>query len=403
MRKQLCTIASLFITTFAGAQTEKGNGLISGSLSVSSSWADNKSANTSLRAWQPSLNVTVGRFVADNWLVGASVLAGTVFTRSERPSYIGTIERPITQRTDNLQLSFMPFVRRYWQFAPVQVFAGVGLSASINSQRQRNDELTVTTGIPQLNTIKQRTTSWTANPYLEAGVNYFLTKRLALQVAATATSLPLNVGELSTGLVYWTGSDRAADPQEERSNGQTNRGNWIVEGSFIAGRSSSGYENGNATNKVATGTYSLRPSVAYFIRKNSMLGVAVPLQFIESRSSAQNRPASSINFWSVGISPYYQHYWTSTRLTPYTRVEASFLQFNYGSNARSIYSTSATAGVGMAYMAGQRFIIETSVASATLAYTPSTGSEDGSRLWNAYLSAGLRGNFAIRYVLTGAK
>lgn len=401
MRKQLYAIASLLISTIAGAQTEKGNGLVSGSISLSTSRSVNKSANTSLRTWQPNLDLTAGQFVADNWLVGASVSSGTLFSTSERSSNVGQIDRPITQRTDNIALSFMPFVRRYWQFAPVQVFAGVGLSASINSQRQRNDELI--TGTPQLNTVQQRTTNWTANPYLIAGINYFLTKRLALQMAASATSLPLNVGELNTGLVYWTGSDRKADPQGERTNRQTNQGNWIVEGNFIAGRSSLRYENGTATNRVATGTYSISPSVGYFIRKNTILGVAVPLQFIESRSSAQNLTSSSVNFWSVGISPYYQHYWTPTRLSPYTRVEASFVQFTFGSTARSIYSTSATVGLGLAYMAGQRFIVETSVASATLAYTPSTGSVDGSRLWNAYLSAGLRGSFAIRYVLTGSK
>jgi hypothetical protein len=397
MKKQLCTIASLLITTVAWSQTEKGNGLISGSISANITRADNKSADNTSHGWQSNLNLTAGHFVADNWLVGASVSVGTVASSSKRPLYTGQIGQPIAQQANSVSASLVPFVRRYWQFAPVQVFAGVGLSASLNAGRQLIDEITGVT--PPQNTRQQRTTNWQITPYLEGGVNFFLTKRLALQVAASSTALPFYSSQLSTGLVYWTGSNRQADTQPERENRQTDKGNWLLEGSFSAGGLGTNYNYGSGENKQSSGSYFVSPSVGYFIRKNTMLGVGIPLSFTSNRMNGQTSPA----YWSIGISPYYLHYWASTRLTPFTRVEATIGQMNSGSNGERIWSTSASVGLGLAYMAGQRFIIQTSLANVSLARTAISDSADGNGLWGGYLSAGLGGSFGLRYVLTRTK
>ena len=104
----------------------------------------------------------------------------------------------------------------------------------------------------------------------------------------------------------------------------------------------------------------------------------------------------------MGISPYFQHYWTSTRLTPYTRVGATY--FTVGSKPDdsdiSRVNVNAAINIGLAYMAGKRFIIETSLDNASLAYSSANGPETDNSSWDATLSAGLPGNFAVRYVLT---
>ena len=56
---------------------------------------------------------------------------------------------------------------------------------------------------------------------------------------------------------------------------------------------------------------------------------------------------------------------------------------------------------GLAYMAGRQFIIETSLVNASVSDSTSDRARDASEIktWNAGLSAGLTGNFAVRYVL----
>lgn len=150
-------------------------------------------------------------------------------------------------------------------------------------------------------------------------------------------------------------------------------------------------------------SFSISPSVGYFVSKNNLLGISIPVGVNSFDNSSQNPSSSDRNrFWSVGISPYFQHYWTSTRLTPYTRVGATYYIFGSEQSSKDTKNVSVDAAlsVGFAYMAGKRFIIETSLANASLAYSSSNGPETDNSSWDATLSAGLRGNFAVRYVLT---
>lgn len=395
MRKQLCAIASLFLTTFAGAQTQKGNGLFSGGFSVNYNQSGYQQATLRQEYWQPSLSVTAGRFVSDNWLVGASVSGTAIFQQLQG----GMGSNQALRETDYNVFSaeLVPFVRRYWQFAPVQVFAGAGLSLRSNGQRVATNEEASTNTLVFL--TNQRTNDFLIGPYLEAGANYFLTKRLALQVSAATRSLPFSVASVNTGLVYWTGSDRKAGPGEARETIQTNRRNWVVEGGFSVDHSLTDYMSDSQRNQTSN-SYAFSPSVGYFIRKNSLLGVSVPLLIGSGESRNQSQPRFTNNYWSVGIAPYFQHYWTSTRLTPYTRVGASYTMMKSGVNTNTIYGAGASFGMGLAYMAGKRFIIETSLGNASLTYTPPNKAGTSPKTWNADLSAGLQGNFAVRYVLT---
>lgn len=111
-----------------------------------------------------------------------------------------------------------------------------------------------------------------------------------------------------------------------------------------------------------------------------------------------NLNSSSNENWLFGISPYFQHYWTSTRLTPYTKVRVDYMRFN--SDPSGIDSFDGGVSLGLAYMAGQRFIIETSLANASANYIPSGKPTDvgWNKTWGASISAGLTGNFAVRYV-----
>ena len=401
MKKRLFTALGLLIAGIAGAQTQKGNGLISGDVSISYSRADDQRGYANRNSSRSTLELTAGRFVADNWLLGGHVSGRWGSSKSENSVPVGQMPRVSNEHNSSANMYITPFVRRYWQFASVQVFAGAGLSIGVSGTRVSSQGFS---GInPQLISTDQRDKVLRVGPFLEAGVNYFLTNRLALQLSVSSESLPLEVADFSTGLVYWTGTDRKVDPQQARENLQTDRGNWIVEGGFFASHTSTSGLADNLVGKSSSRSFSISPSVGYFIGKNNLLGIDIPATFSSVQYIVQNPQSSAgSSFWSVGISPYFQHYWASTRLTPYTRVGATY--YTFGAKQRiedtENVNLNAALSVGLAYMAGKRFIIETSLANASLAYSSANGPRNKDASWDATLSAGLRGNFAVRYVLT---
>ncbi|WP_040005318.1 outer membrane beta-barrel protein [Fibrisoma limi] len=386
MKKQLFTGALLLWGGTLHAQIEKGNGILSGTVSIN--YSQTESTLEPVKRWQPAANLTVGRFVADNWLAGLSVGATTSFA-TESQLVLG---RQFTNRNNTLTVTTTPFVRRYWKFTTGYVFAGAGLAVAVSGSRQTGVE----SSGAQVNSIDNRNRSVNVSPRLEAGLNYFFTNRLALQLAASTNSIPFNTAGLDAGLVYWTGPGRKASPQRERTNPQTDAGRWLVEGSFsVNNQSADQYQTTiRQTSRVSSTTYSISPSVGYFIGKNKLLGVSLPLSWSSFRSELLDETG---HVWSVGVSPYYQQYWTSTRLTPFTRVNASYtyLKFDVDNDVDDLSSYGAGVSVGLAYMAGQRFIIETSLGNASVNVVDTNGPN---KAWNASITAGLTGNFAIRYV-----
>lgn len=398
MRKQLLTILTGLLTGAAGAQTQKGNGLISSSLAVNYSRSTDKRTDSYLYHWQPELNLTAGRFVADNWLLGLSVAGSTGFSRSVGPLFGNQAS---TQSQSRVSVTTTPLIRRYWRFAPVLAYAGAGVAVGISGSRQTGQEVIGTALRPA---PTQHTTGLTADPYLEAGLTYFLTNRLSIDLKATARSLPFGAGGFGTGLTYWTGSDRKHAAQPERDNPQTKPGNWLVEGRFFVDNQRTRQSENNLTNDFRGRQYSLSPAVGYFVRDNSLLGISIPLTISHYENTNQNPSGTSTtNLWTVGVSPYYQHYWSSTRLTPYTRIDATYLMSGSTANDYRQRVVSAGLTLGLAYMAGQRFIIETSLANAGFGYEIPGESGPVIRSWSANVSAGLSGNFAVRYVFTRTK
>ena len=398
MKKPEVVLAVLLTAGGAEAQTEKGNGILSGDVSVDyyrTAFLDNGESKKLSENWSSLVSLTAGRFWTDNWLVGVSASV-SAYNQSQ---YIGIISGGKAEFIGT-SVSVTPFVRRYWQVSSVQLFAGLGLSVGTSVFKQPADNAS-----GQYVNDGQRRTLLNVNPLVEAGVNYFLTNRLGLQLRASASALPLNTAGLSAGLVYWTGPDRRASGQEARDNPQTNKGKLVVEGSFSVVSQQEKVVGNTTTSptEITTYTYSLSPSVGYFFGKNNLIGLSLPVSW-----GTNLRPtlSSTAGTWSIGVSPYYQHYWLATRLTPYTRITAGYSRMTTkpdGTTQNRLAANTFTGGVtiGLAYMAGQRFIIETSLAQASANYTSNNANSIGnySSAWDGTLAAGLGGNFAVRYVL----
>lgn len=398
-------MVSALLAWSAGAQTQRGNGIISGTIGANYRRSDvnvNGFHQLSDYTLIPQLNITGGKFVNNNWLLGLSVNGNAFVVEQEIQRSSG---QAVTYRLQNRNASVVvtPFVRRYWQFKPIQIFAGAGPSVVISRSRLLSQRVDNPSG--QYVPTESMTNELRISPRLEAGVNYFLTNRLALQLAASTSSLPFNVSSFDAGLMYWTGTDRKVVPQSARDNGQTNRGNWLLEGSFSTNRSVTKSDDGLVANRIVANQYSISPSVGYFIGKHTLLGVSIPLTY-EKAANELSRSSATDPYgrkdWSVGFSPYWQYYWAPNRLTPYTRVSATYLTTIPSSGNRA---TTVAGGVnlGLAYRAGQRFIIETSLANVAFGHNLPGPLPQDPRTWNVNFSAGLSGNFAVRYVLTRAK
>ena len=381
MKTRLIGFALVASTQLLCAQTQKGNGLIGGTAAINYSWIDRNDEQNKLSLWMPSLSLTAGRFVADNWLAGLSVSGNSFLLRSRVEQTVADGGRD--GRTTIIAVSTTPFVRRYFSIGPAFAFVGGGLSVNTNGQHER----TVRGSIGGPIITNRQVTNWSVNPFLEAGVNYFVSNRLAVQLSTAASSVPFTVSNLNLGLVYWTGPNQKTGQPAAQDNPQTNRGNWLVEGSFSA----TGNTESNTTNSSANTTYQLAPSVSYFISKNTLLGLSIPLTYSHSLGSSG---------WVVGFAPYYQHYWTATRLTPYTRLGVNYDVYGQNQTDDRTRTLGASATIGLAYMAGKRFILETSLLSASISRFQFSDTRSENAQWDTGLSAGLRGNFAVRYVLT---
>ncbi len=378
------------------AQTEKGNGLVSGGLSLGylSSPVAGISTNTQ---FTPSLNLTVGKFVKDDWLLGVGVLFNGRFNK-----YTANTSRQnsaiIDQRNHEIPIQIRPFVRHYWKFNQIQLFAGGGLTVDVNNSRSTSK----TTSIPGTSllagTTSRESSSLSVNPYIEIGANYFLTKRLSLQATVAAYSLPIGVGAVGLGLVYWTGTGSTATQPTGTANPQTDRGRWVVEAYVGGGRSRNSSEDPSASGGINSYSnsgydFSFYPSVGHFVSKNTVLG----LSLISSFRNGNNTPRTQ----RLGVSPYWQHYWANNRLTPFTRIGVAYTQTTSEGTDNKTADLGASGSIGLAYMVGKRFIIETALLNASVNRQKffSISNNADEICTTATLSGQVGSGFSLRYVM----
>ena len=395
MKSSLFIVSGLLLASASFAQTQKGNGILSGSLFNDYSRQErpfvSQGSTRVATVWQPTLSITAGRFWTDGWLAGLTLSGASTSNRQNLETNPNQ-----TYSSTNSSIGATPFIRRYWQVTTFHLFAGAGLSVNFTKNIQSYFDSN-----GQLIESGQKTSLVTVAPRLEVGANYFLTNRLSLQLTASSSALPIGAAGLSAGLTYWTGPGRTAVPQEERANSQTDRGKWVLEGSLsvvsqkndqVASNNGTAYQSGYTI-------YSSSPSVGLFIKKNTLLGIGLPVIYAKNQVTSPNAPQTVDDVWSIGVSPYIQHYWSSTRLTPYTRVNVTYLHET--GRAFSDNVVSGGINIGLAYMAGQRFIIETSLANASVTYLVAepVNNSGKTNTWNVKIAAGLTGTFAIRYVL----
>lgn len=363
------------------AQTQKGNGILGGG--VSANYMIQKSEFFRSPTITPRVNLQIGHFIANNWMLGVNLAYSGRYSKS-----LFIPNDANTSRLSETSPEINPFFRRYWSVGPMLLFAGAGIEASFN-----NSSLTTPNSNGFISSSRYKTFS--INPTVEAGATYFLSKRLALQGTINGVGLPIPASGIGLGLVYWMGPNGTGKENPETTLTTTQAGNWVVEGGFT-GRTAYQQTIVPTQNKeTTTNSLALNASIGRFIAENTLLGVG--LGFSSEKTEAT--PIFGPN-QTYSISPFVQRYLNNRRLTPFLR--ATILYSNSGPSASDdrINSIQGVLGAGLAYRINNRFLVETSLGN--ISYQLLRFNTD-SQLHSANLSAQLGSGFSLRYVIAGIK
>lgn len=382
MKTQFLLVAGVLLAGIASAQTQKGNGILSGSFGVALNRSEgNSSTQTSYDA---RISVRYGQFVADDWLTGISIGGAYCADRSRGGNGL------YKDHSFKLEQPIAVFVRRYWAVGPGFLFAGGGLRASVNTQPGL---LSDASG----NSTSTESTNYSVSPTVEVGGVYFLSKRIALEGTISGAGLPLGANGVNLGLVYWAGPTGTGTSNSESVLTTTNKGNWVIEGGF--GVSGSAFNPRPVRVANSYDTYA-NVSLGRFVAANTLVGLSVGYSGLRQPGDGDSTSSRSFT-----VAPFVQKYLSNTRLTPFTRGSLF-----YGSSGRQVVdsngsddlfsSIGASVGVGLAYRISNRFLAETTLGS--LNYTYGSNNKEFSN-HSINLAAQLGSNLSLRYVIAGKR
>ncbi len=381
MKTQLLVAWLTTLTSTLFAQIQPGERLYGGS--ISSRFVRSSSVSGKNLADQNELSVglTTGKFRKNNWFVGLNLNAGLNAINSEWPQV--PQNDPSKYRYRYYSAGLNPFFRKYWELDKIQLFVGAGINAAlIKSFRKEKIFPAKEYSLVDYSDFYQ----FNIAPTFELGLNYFLTKHLAVQLSTTSNRFPVSFGALSAGLVYWTG-EHPSNPDATATATQTQKGNWLIGGTFSMMNSRSAIPGDE--NTYTPNTFSAGLSVGNFVHDRTILGLEASYSYSESRSRELNRFIGS--YYQIALTPYVQTYWLNRRLTPFHRISASWLK----TQDKSYTNLSLNGQIGLAYMLGDRFILETTLANLGLNYQKIASATES---LGGNASASLGNQFALRYV-----
>lgn len=378
--KNYVLIASLcLISTLAVGQTKKGQGFWSGSLGFNN--LSIKSNQNSLKGKTYILNSNVsisrGLFFKENWQVG-----GDLRLSWARGVANSTVPASPDYFAQNGFLAGMGgYIRRYWGKEKWRVFLGGGLSIDYSNTTISFKEATASTDPDKY--------FFAVKPFTQVGANYYLTDRIGLEATASSGSFSLVVNGFSLGLVVLTSVNKRSG-FEKSDAPQTNKGKRIVGGSFEFDTQGSRPNTQNALEERSN-TFIISPSAGWFVKKNILLGFSLPLGVSWNKNGA---------IYQYGFNPYLKKYITENRLRPFTDGNLTYKAIRSNSDGdKGVTQQDAGIGAraGLAYMLGDRFIVEALLGQISFNRTfyPENAKV---KVWSGNFSASLQPGFTINYV-----
>lgn len=385
--KHSFTLSLLLLATAAFAQTEKGNSFVSGNISTGYSANiypkdnPNKSGTFSL-----SSGISYGKFIKDDilWRIGVS----ETFSKYRLESNNAKFTNPYGSLSISSSGLYF-FGKERWRGF---VGGGLSISGSFFNIKQSVD------GRQDL-TSKER--NFSIQPIFEAGALYFFNKHLAIQLATSSNTFPLNSYGFSTGLLYWIKPTSFEAETKELSI--LNKGRWTSGAGFdvdtrrlrnnLANQSSNPMQTGESETNISL-------QVGKFIKNKTMIGVRMGYSKNYSEVISTPQISTKRSMYRVGI--FRKKYLFATRLTPYWEVELNYIRNNQEQKDASNFSTThfntfeLRPNLGLAYLISNHFLVETQLADLLVSYGTQANSEY--KNWSANLSGGLRPNLRLSYV-----
>ncbi|GAA4470808.1 hypothetical protein GCM10023189_60120 [Nibrella saemangeumensis] len=419
-------VASLLLLNFSSpAQTEKGRGLLTGSINVAYSNVNRGTvapATTQVPAFDVQL--TKGWFVRDHWLFGVSVNARSQWSHTETPGASVSAPGMSFYFRRDYTYGLNAFVRRYWGDQKWRVFAGGGVGGAYSrndlSSRLRSGQEGSPTYFFSSSASNNRSIS--LSPFTQLGAMYFVADRLGLEAFSQSTAFPFSFTSFNLGLTLLTGSTATGSLSPTVTGYQTQRGRWIAGGAMqltggrygfrqrsITSGTNTNYSESNARNS----SFTISPSLGVFVSDNLLLGVDIPVSIRNNKSVSQFNVALSKETENmIGLQPYLKKYIGLNRLRPFV---AGYVGYQWGELRRenrnqpsfsfAIKQRTVAAGgsLGLAYLLRERFILEATVASITanrFMNTPQQADPENRRAegWTLSAAATLQPNFSLLYV-----
>ncbi|WP_338870380.1 hypothetical protein WBJ53_22625 [Spirosoma sp. SC4-14] len=376
----------LVLSTMAKGQTEKGRGLLTGSVSlkVTSQYTSSTSiANPRITCYAPAVAIDRGVFVKDNWLVGGGLALSTSFN----------IYNPTNStKSYDYNGSASAYIRRYWSANQFRLFLGGGLTGSLyHSHFQTQDVLSQSSS-------KLIGTNFSVKPFTEIGAMWPINNRLAVEASTQSTAFPFSFNWFGVGLTLMTGGVKPVSSAPAADAYQTQAGHWLLGGSL--GLNNSLNENGtlSSTTSSRQTSFDFSPSIGKFVRKNRLIGVSIPFHISHSKEDG-----GKATYTQLGLAPYIKNYLTDGQLRPFIQgnllFSTSWLKGSGNAQesvSRQTQSYGAGVSIGLAYMLGKRFIIEAELGGINAAYAPD---KEFTSSWAINANATLSPTFTINYVL----
>lgn len=390
MRFFYASVIFLLFPLHLFAQIEKGKNIFSGNFNLDYWNFSQEGAKTS--TWGPTLALEAHHFVKSGLTLGTE-LDGNIFSQNIRFSSNGS-----SKPTRGYAVSVTPQIRKFWKVSPFFVYAGAGVnvaytwsSSHISYENQKLNE--------------SRLTTFNMMPQARLGLIYPLTKQLSLEAAGISNLYPISFNSLKIGLVAMTGEGQAFVSEAVGSGSALARGRWIISGTFSSSLTKSSDFVGDSSASYRTPASLIHIGTGVFLPNRLLIGAEVIFGF---RESALNDPRAAgfmgkgtSKPWSIGIRPYVRKYITAMRLTPYWELSGNYSRIMAGAGATNTYSASGS--VGLAYVFGKHWILQTKLAGLTVGYSklPDNDSEIATILGGEKISAvidgGLKPAFTLAY------
>lgn len=394
-------LAAGYSTSFA--QIQKGQSITSGSVGLSyygtsnalTLGSDQRQAKS--RTYGISVGLNRGIFFNDGWSFNYNVGAGySRITTSDLENSSSVREGA---NFNSYLASFGVGLRRYWPVTDqLFVYAGGGLSYFGQWNVGEINNVSPGSGFGS----DYRQASWSFRPTGQVGLLYALTNRFALEANVQSNGFPVQFSQASIGLALLTGqrgqasyraTDSAAAPQ-------TRKGRWLVGvAAQVTGESQSQQVGPQPEQQSAASTATASVLIGRFVRDNVLVGVGADYTANQSGNQAAPGPVN----YSITLNAYMRSYLGQQRLRPFAEIKTSYDGFRgqrAADNSRP-HTVGLEASAGLAYLLGERFIIQTTLGSIGGRYRWNSGMPEGQSLtaFGIDARATMFSGFAVYYAL----